>query len=374
VIRRFVAEAHRRAQVATAAVVFAVILLTTSAGPNGGALDAIAVTLAGIASGVLVAARRYPLTVLLISSVAAEAYLVYFGGHHGEMVVLAPLWALYTVADTSPRWRSLLIGCLAVLTFAALHIMIKPASPLGAENLALAALGGLAVAAGDGSRIRRAYQAEVEQRAVRAEAEREAEAARRVTEERLRIARDLHDVIGHQLAVIHVQAGVAARVPTQEARNEALEHIRTASKEALEELSDTVSLLREREPVRGLAGLDDLITSFRRSGMTIVDHVSGEVRALSPSVDLTAYRLIQEALTNACKHAGPAARVELTLRYQDDAFEIVVHNGSSKESASEGHGIAGMRERVAALGGRLSAGPTNGGFRVSAFLPAGAAS
>jgi signal transduction histidine kinase len=379
-VKRFLAAAHRHphAQTATAAVVFVVTLLTTSAGPNGGTLDATAIVLAGIASGVLIGARQYPLAALLVSTAAAEAYLVYYHGDHGEMVLLAPLLALYIVADTSPRWRSLVIGCLAVLTFAGLHMMIKPASPLGAENLALAALGGLAVAAGDASRIRKKYQDEVEQRAVRAEAEREAEAARRVTDERLRIARDLHDVIGHQLALIHVQAGVAAHVMTQEPAkaNEALNHIRAASREALNELSDTVGLLRQpgehgpTEPMKGMADLDELLDEFRRSGLTIVERVDGPARALAPSVDLTAYRLIQEALTNACKHAGPTT-VNLNLTYTEDTLDVVVQNGPARVRINEGgHGIAGMRERVAALGGRLDAGPSDGGFRVQANIPA----
>jgi signal transduction histidine kinase len=358
-LRRLLAFLHPHVGVVTAATIFVVILLTTSAGPNGGVLDATAIVLAAIASGALISARRYPLIVLLISTVAAEAYLVYFGGHQGEMVLLAPLWALYVVADTSPRWRSLVIGCLAVLTFAGLHMMIKPASPLGAENVALAALGGLAVAAGDASRIRKKYQDEVEQRAVRAEAEREAEAARRVTEERLRIARDLHDAIGHQLALIHVQAGVAAHVLRDSPADAeaALSHVRSASKEALNELSQTVGLLRDK----GLADLNDLIDEFRRSGLTIVERIDGPTRALTPDVDLTAYRLIQEALTNACKHAGPGTDVVLTLTYEERGLGVTVQNG---------HGLTGMRERVEALGGRLDAGPTPGGFRVQASIPA----
>jgi signal transduction histidine kinase len=386
-LRRLAIAAHRHphAQAATAAVVFIVTLLTTAAGPGGGVLDATAVALAAVASGALIGSRRFPLLVLLISTVAAEAYLVYYHGRHGEMVLIAPLLALYAVADTSPRWRSLVIGCLAVLTFAGLHMLVIPASPLGAENVALAALGGLAVAAGDASRTRRAYQAEVERRALRAEAEREAEAARRVTEERLRIARDLHDVIGHQLALIHVQAGVATHVmadPPAPAA-EALAHIRSASKAALAELSDTVGLLRQpeeqspTEPVAGLASLDDLLASFRRSGLTIDDEVRGPARPLAPSVDLTAYRLIQEALTNACKHAGPTAQVSVQLTYRTGTFRVVIHNGPARghrtavtsPEPGAGHGIAGMRERVSALGGRLDARPWAGGFLVDASLP-----
>ncbi len=380
------ARLHPHADIATAGVVFVVTLMTTAAGPNGGDIDAIAVVIAAIAAGALVVSRSHPLAVLLVSTAAAEAYLIHYEGHHGEMVLLAPLIALYTVADSSPRWRSLVIGCLAVLTFAGLHLMVKPASPLGAENVALAALGALAVAAGDASRNRRAYQAEVERRALHAEADREAEAARRVTEERLRIARDLHDVIGHQLALIRVQAGVAVHVlgdPPGPAA-EALAHIRSASKAALNELSDTVGLLRQpgepppTEPVAGLAGLGDLLATFRRSGLTIAEEVDGEARPLPPAVDLTAYRVIQESLTNTCKHSGPTANVTLRLAYHPDTLTIVVHNGPLPgrvgRPGGTGHGLVGMRERVAALGGHVRAGPApKGGFRVDAAIPLPAA-
>ena len=172
----------------------------------------------------------------MASAFAAEGYLSLFRGHEGALVLAAPLIALYTIGDTGAggtgRRRNLTIGALAIAALAAVHMLARPASWLGADNLALAALGALALAAGDASRSRRAYTAEVEQRARRAELGREQEARRRVTEERLRIARDLHDVLGHQLALITVQAGVADHLldvqPGQSRR--ALGHIRHASR------------------------------------------------------------------------------------------------------------------------------------------------
>jgi signal transduction histidine kinase len=372
---------HPHAEIGIAVVVWAVTLLTTAAGPTGGQVDAAAVCIAAIAAAVLVARRRFPLLVLLASAIAAEAYLIHYGGHRGEMVLAAPLIALYTVADESSRRRALTIGVLVVLAFAGLHMLAKPSSPLGADNVALAALGALAVAAGDSSRNRRAYQAEVERRARHAEADREAEAARRVTDERLRIARDLHDVVGHHLALIHVQAGVAAHLLDGPPRPvvEALDHIRTASKTALGDLRDTIGLLRQPgdlaapvEPVNGLAGLDELLGSFRRSGLSIVERVDGIVRPIAVVADLTAYRVIQESLTNVCKHAGPTA-VEVRMTFRPELVRIVIDNASGPLApvpGTGGHGLAGMRERVTALGGRLAAGPRHGGgFRVTATLP-----
>jgi signal transduction histidine kinase len=382
------ASRHPHTDLAVAAVVCAVTLLTTTAGRTGRQLDVSAVAFAAVACGVLVARRRWPLAVLLTSAAAAEAYLVHYQGHQGSMVLAAPLIALYTVADTSSRHRSLVIGVLAVLAFAGLHMLVKPSSLLGVDNLALAALGGLAVAAGDASRNRRAYLAEAQARAEHAEADRDAEAARRVTEERLRIARDLHDVVGHHLALIYVQAGVAAHVLDREPEKaaEALAHIRGASKTALGELRDTIGLLRQpdeqaapTEPVVGLAGVDELLGSFRRSGLTITEHVDGPVRRIAVAADLTAYRVIQESLTNVCKHAGPTA-VSVRLTYRPDLLRIVVDNAAAGHAkaaapAGRGHGLIGMRERVTALGGTLRCGPRpDGGFRVTATLPTPAGS
>ena len=393
VLDRLRAAARRRphADIAIALVVYAVTLVTTAAGPSGGRLDATALVLAALACGALVARRRFPFLVLLGSALAAEAYRVHYQGEHGEMVLAAPLIALYTVAENSSRRRALIIGCLAVLALGGIHILIRPSSSLGTYDLALAALGALAVAAGDASRSRRAYVIEAQARAEHAEADREAEAARRVTEERLRIARELHDAVGHHLALIHVQSGVAARVltdPPARAR-EALDHIHAASKAALGELSETIDLLRQpgeesasTEPTIGLAGVDDLLDEFRRSGLTIDARVDGPARPVPVAADLTAYRVIQESLTNVRKHAGPTT-VEVRLAYQPDTLRLVIDNSAARHSTAagvacdnrSGHGLVGMRERVTALGGTLHAGRRpDGGYRVTANLPLTAAS
>jgi signal transduction histidine kinase len=379
---------HPHADLGIAVVVFAVTLLTTVAGPGGQPVDGLALVAAATASGALAARQHAPFAALAVSAIAAEVYLAAMPGHVGLLVVAAPLIALYTVAERSTRRRATIIGALAVLAFGGLHSLVKPASWLGAENVALAALGGLAIAAGNAARIRRAYLAEVEARARDAEADREAEAARRVTDERLRIARDLHDHLGHHLALIYLQAGVATHVlpdPPERAAD-ALAHIRAASKTALTELGDTIGLLRRpddpaapTEPAPGLAGIEELLAAFRRSGLSITEQIEGPASPLPVATDLVAYRVIQESLTNVRKHAGPTA-VALRLTCVGDGVRIVVENTNGGKPSTDGgapggttrtgHGLVGMRERVSALGGSLQTGPRPaGGYRVSAVLP-----
>jgi signal transduction histidine kinase len=387
---RRAARRHPHADIAIAVVLYAVTLLTTVAGVPAarGRFNLPLAAVAAVACGVLVARQRWPLLTLGVSAVGAEAYMVQLDGH--SLVLAAPLIALYTIAEAASRRRAVAIGALAVFAIAGMHALLKPGTWLGAENLALAALGALAVAAGDASRSRRAYTAEVEVRARRAEAGREQEARRRVTEERLRIARDLHDVLGHQLALISVQAGVADHLLADRpaAARQALAHVRAASRTALGELRDTIGLLREPgepvapvEPAAGLAGLDELVASFRRSGMRVEVTVDGPARPLPPVPDLTAYRVVQESLTNAFKHArgatGRGATARLRLCYRPSTLDIEVEDDGTAAVASDplpGHGIAGMRERVAALGGSLSTGPRPaGGYQVRASLPLAAA-
>jgi signal transduction histidine kinase len=366
---------ERSADLIVAAVVFLVTLLSAAAPQH--LHDWGAVALAALASGVLVLRRRWPYLVLLASTVAAEAFLARYHGNNRTLVLAAPLVALYSVAMSTDRRRSLVIGGLVVLAIGGLHTALgKPARFLGPENIALAALGGLAVAAGDAARTRRAYLAEVEARAQRAERDRESETLRRVTEERLRIARDLHDSVGHHLALINVQAGVATHVLTDqpETVRETFAQIRLGSRAALDELRDTVGLLRQPgdpaapvEPTVGLASLPDLLDSCARSGLRVTVAESGAPAALPWATDITAYRVIQESLTNARKHAGPVA-VSLTLAHTPASLTITVANPASVAGA-DGHGIAGMRERVLAIGGTFSSGLVDGRFTVRAELP-----
>jgi signal transduction histidine kinase len=376
---------------ALAAALCSATLITGAAGPgrHGGTVSGTAVLVATTAYGILLCRRRWPVPALAGTATAAGAYVTLTSTH--GWVLVAPLIAIYHLADTTGDRRRLLVTSgLATLVLVAIPTLFDSTSLLGAENLAVTAACGLALAAGDAARSRRAYVAAVEDRARRAEHSREQEARRRVTDERLRIARDLHDSIGQHIALINAQAGMAAHLFDQQptTARQALTHIRQAGRAALADLRDTIGLLRQAgepaartEPTIGVCGLSQLVASFRGSGMHVDHEVGGSVRPLPPATDVTAYRVVQEALTNVRKHATDAtARVQLS--FGPAALHILVENEENGRPAAHagsrplpgpshaGHGIVGMRERVSALGGSLDAGPRPaGGFRVSAVLP-----
>lgn len=277
------------------------------------------------------------------------------------------------------------------------HLVFSLHAKDGWSDVAVVPWAAVAAAIGQAGRAKRAHQAMLEERARRAEEGREHEARRRVQQERLRIARELHDAVGHHVALISVQAGAMGYLLDTDpaGARESLAHIQQASEAALEELRLTVGLLRlpgDREPVEpagGLGRLDELIASFTATGLQVTCDVTGRVRPLPEAVDLTAYRLIQESLTNAAKHAaGTSASVRLSflpralsLTVEDDgppAGDPEPPAGAPGDglaagsgTVEAGHGIIGMRERAAAVEGWLSAGPrAQGGFQVVAELPA----
>jgi signal transduction histidine kinase len=360
-LQRIARDRPHVADAATALVVWLVALLTTTTGHH--LRDGLAVALSALACGVLAARRRWPYAVLLISAVAAEGYLARIADGGGTLILAAPLIALYTVAESAPRRRSLLVAGGLVLLVGTVHILTKSGRWMGPENIALAALGALAVAAGEASRNRRAYLAEAVLRA-----------QEQATEERLRIARDLHDSVGHHLALINVQAGVARHVLTEapEPVRETLEQIRVSSRSALDELRDAVGLLRRPEepvaPTEPAAGLGELLASFERSGLRISFDGPGD---LPPTAGRLAYRVIQEALTNVRKHAGTVP-VRVTMhRERSELIVAVTNDGPAVTGGAPGHGLTGMAERVTAVGGTLAAGPRDeGGFAVEARIPA----
>jgi signal transduction histidine kinase len=395
-LRRAARGHPQLADAAIAVAVFVAATLTTFHGTPAGTISnrGLATAAALACCVALVLRRLHPVLVLAVSAVAAEVFLVETSGTANVLILLAPCFALYTVADVIERRRGLLIGGAALAACLLVHTLLHmgPLGPLGPQNVAFAALGGLAIAAGDSSRNRRAYLAEVERRASRAELEREQDARRRVAEERLRIARDLHDSVGHHLALISVQSDVAARANDAAASREALQHVKSASRKALTELRDTVSLLREpgepvtptEVPVPGLDALDELLAGLRAAGLTIDCRVTGAAVPLAPAADLTAFRVIQESLTNVRKHSA-GRRARLALGYERGELSVTVDNlggAGSVDGTGEAapvppvdshggrHGIEGMRERVLAIGGRFAAGSRpDGGFRVTAALP-----
>ncbi|MDT6987149.1 sensor histidine kinase [Streptomyces lusitanus] len=240
---------------------------------------------------------------------------------------------------------------------------------------------------GHAARTRRAYLAAVEERARRAEESRELEARRRVAEERVRIARELHDLVAHQITLANAQATVAAHFVDSrpEQTRVSLRELVETTGQALDELRATVGLLRQtgdgdtgvpEGPAPGLARLPDLLESFRRAGLEVVVRETGRARALPPGVDLTAYRIVQEALTNVTKHAsGRGARVgldwgggRLTVTVADDGG--APSGPPALSDRPPGYGLIGLRERAAAVGGELTAAPRKeGGFLVTAHLP-----
>jgi signal transduction histidine kinase len=215
-------------------------------------------------------------------------------------------------------------------------------------------------------------------RRARAVAQRE----RAVADERLRIAQELHDVVAHNVSLIVVQAQALGATAGDEHVREATDGIADLGRQAMKEMHRTLKLLRgddaaELAPQPGLGELPDLLERTRSAGVGIELTVEGEPRPLDQSVDLSAYRIVQEALTNVVKHAGPA-NTTVTLGYRPDALELTIAdsgNGAASAASPGGHGLVGMRERAALFGGTLTAGPRDGrGFEVRASLPYGGAS
>ncbi|MFC9747058.1 sensor histidine kinase [Streptomyces niveus] len=322
------------------------------------------------ASGVLVA----PLGLLLSPLIVAPA------------LITAYSYAL--TARTERRAAGAVLGTSVVLLVASTPLFggvsWQDASRMGS----VAAFPLMAGVLGHSVRNRRAYLAAVEERARRAEESRDGEARRRVAEERVRIARELHDLVAHQITLANAQATVAAHlfdIRPEQTRKSLHELVETTG-HALDELRSAVGLLRQSgdtagpaEPAPGLSRLPALLASFRGAGLEVSVEQEGTARPLARGVDLTAYRIVQEALTNVTKHAATGtARVHLawnrdrvTITVADDGEGATGRPGAvAVPGRSAGYGLIGMRERATAAGGQLSAGRRpEGGFFVSAELP-----
>jgi signal transduction histidine kinase len=317
------------------------------------------------AVGVLMIVAGYPDGSAIIGACcAAYAVAVYGSGDEGaELVVTLRNAAVVAVAAIALGVASVAPGARQVGTWG-----VVPASALVAASWVL----GYAI------RTRRAYIAELKARAARLEAEEGERAARAVVDERLRIARELHDVIGHSISLITIQAEAATRsVRTNpDAVPGFLTRISGASRQALAEMRYVLAILRPDaeaalSPQPGLADLGELVERLNAGGLET--RLDVEPMDLSPGVALTVYRIVQESLTNVLKHAGPGARAAVTVGRSESSVRVSVHDdgaGPSGPAASTAHGIVGMCERVAVYGGTLRTGArAGGGFEVEALIP-----
>ncbi|KQS20866.1 sensor histidine kinase [Frigoribacterium sp. Leaf186] len=335
--------------------------------------------------------RRRPIPVL--AAVVGLFGLAALLGTLAPGVVLATGIAVFAVAARTPRRRTLVVTAATALAVVLLGLAAVGGRFFDVPVVQFALLISFGAAAGDASRSRREYIEAVTERAERAERTREAEASRRVAEERLRIARDLHDVVAHQISVISLNAGVASSaIETRpEKAVTALATIRRASRTVLGEIGDLLEVLRAGDaertpsPQPGLARLDELVAGFADAGLVVTTRVEGPLAPLTGAADLVAYRVVQEGLTNAGKH-GAGDRAHVLVAVTEDEVSVVVTNpvpvaraepGVASDSDSDfeavrgGHGLLGLRERVASVRGVVETGPTPGGFRLAAVLPLG---
>ncbi|HEY1635481.1 MAG TPA: sensor histidine kinase [Acidimicrobiales bacterium] len=335
-------------------------------------LNGLAIGLLTVGTVALVARRRYPGTVLGITFGTTLAYWVldYPRGPIFAALVVAFITAL-VAGRRRLAWSSAAAGFVLFLWLGAIFGTQRTTLP-GAAGLAA----WLLVLAGAGEMLRfRRERATARARTL------EEEARRRTSEERLRIARELHDVVAHNISLINVQAGSALHLMDQqpERARTALSAIKDASKETLVELRSVLGVLRQvdeaapRSPAPGLGRLDEVVSRATAAGLPVHVEMEGAANGLPPAVDLAAYRIVQESLTNVTRHAGPA-RATVRISYGERDLVVQIDDdgmgGPANGARSSGNGILGMRERAAALGGTVQTGPrTGGGFRVRAWLP-----
>jgi signal transduction histidine kinase len=365
--------------IAIAAAAFAGSLAFLAGGPQADTrdVDLLGVVLAALTAFPLVAWRREPLAVFAITAAASAALSAFdypTGPPFGPTAALF-LLALHPEKTRAPKW-------LSAAAVASLYIVHVGGAAIGEDGFPTvpilfgALVWGGAWVIGDRVHQRRSRIYELEERARRAEREAEREQRLAVAEERTRIARDLHDSAGHAINVILVQAGAARLLSEQDPKGSraALETIEEVARETLGEIDQLVGALREDgrgtvEPSPGLAALDTLVERHGTAGLIVTVRKHGSRRPLPPGVDQAAYRILQEALTNAARHGDGHAEVEVA--YGPSSLELAVSNPirSNRDLGGAHHGIVGMRERAALIGGSLDAGASNGVFKVQAHLP-----
>lgn len=333
--------------------------------------DVLGYSLIVVASAAIVVWRWRPLWTLAVSGVAVATYIA-LGNGHGPILFAAAL-AVYGVAVRYPS-REVLpsLGALLLIMMAAVAVRITTHTGDVTQYFSVAAWILVPAVVGVLVAVRRTATGKV----------REAQARRAAFEERLRVAQEVHDVVGHGLAVIAMQAGVALHVLDRSPgkARESLEAIRATSKESLDGLRSELEVLRNgsngeaapRRPERGLADLHTLVERIRSSGLPVDLSLGAGLDDVPAEVDGAAYRIVQESLTNVLRHAGAEATAEVRVARSGDLLLVdVVDTGrGDAEVSGAGHGIAGMRRRAAAVGGELGAGPRpDGGFAVRARLP-----
>ena len=375
----------------------ALSLITLAGGAQDlGEVDPLSLFLLVMQTLPLLVRRRWPVAVFVIITAATVAHVALASDAINSTV--GYLVALFTVGELRDRRTSGLVALVSAVIVGTLLTMrgTLPAALSGLVQTELAILATWVL--GTWARDRRRQVETAEDRAARLELEREQRDRQAVAEERERIARELHDVVTHHVSVIVIQAGAAERALDKrpvDART-AIKAIDATARQALADMRRMLGILgraragggpedgdADLAPMPGLDRLGELLEQVRSAGMPVQLSVTGERRALDPGIELSAYRIIQEALTNALRHA-PGARTQVAVGYGATSLDIEVDDeggtpdgglGSADSGlGGSGHGLIGMRERVAVFGGDFAAGPTERGFRVTARLPLGASS
>ncbi|MGS2642882.1 histidine kinase [Streptosporangium sp. LJ11] len=366
--------------VALAAATAAFALASAALAPNGRApFDPLGYVLLLTGPLALTACRRAPVSALLVTTVCALGYLL--RGYPGVAAAVPVMVALLIAVRSGHRLSTLIPAAAIVIVVVADLTVVGQDVRQIVENRFLLT-GWLVASAVLGETFRQwtAYTRQVEERAAEAERAREEAARHRAGEERLRIARELHDSLTHSISIIKVQAGVAIHLARKRGEEvpQALLAVQEASADAMNELRATLEVLRHRpesgadEPGVGCDRLPSLIDRTRAAGLPTTVTVTGDRRALSADLKRAVYRIIQEALTNVTRHAGPATAT-VSIDYGSDLLTIRVDDdgpGTLGPPSEPGVGLRGMWERITALGGRLYAGPRpEGGFSVDAQIP-----
>ncbi len=345
-------------------------------------VDPVAVALALAQTLPLAFRRRFPTTVLLAISAAFVVDRSF--GYPSTLAVFGLMFAFHAIGSELPRPKAQVVGW-ATITFL---VLFTVSGALFTESvsvgtvLVMVVFTGFPFLLGREVHDRRAESAHLEAQAIAMELQRDVEAQRAVREERERIARELHDIVAHEMTVMTLQTSAAKRLVDRDPdrTRQALDAAEHAGHEGLTEMRRLLGLLRSDDgaslaPQPGVDRIPDLVQQTTEAGRTTTYQVEGRPFPLPPGIDLNAYRIVQEALTNVLRHAGPDASARVVLRYEADHLGVVVEDDGHGLAADparigSGHGLIGMRERLAMLGGRIDAGPRpGGGYRVRARIP-----